>query len=148
MKPLFLVLLLGLAACVTPPKLAPAEMRQKSYVIENAKSKSENFDKIQTWAAKAGGNVRLNDRQASTIIVRANVDCDALKLNGGYAKDQSLHFILEMKAADKRIDLNFTDLLAKTITASYDSGLRPSSKEEVDTVVAECIEPIKNDIGR
>jgi len=140
------LLILGLTlliACGTI-SLAPTEMRKKEFTIENKNSKDENFNKLQLWASK-GGQVRLNDRQSGNIVLKANIPCDAVPMGNGYAHDGRVWFLLELKAGNKQVKANFSDIQLTTIQG-WDSNLRPSSKAEADKVISECINPIKETI--
>lgn len=138
---LSLVLLSGCASM--SPKLLPSAARTKAYTIETKLKKDAAFSKISTWAAKGGGETRVNDRTSDTVVVKANVACDALKLGNGYASDQALWFVMELVAEDNRVTATFSDLLASTPGGSWDSGTRPSTQAEVDLIVSECVEPLK-----
>lgn len=149
MKTIYLAILLGLlsSAC-TSMRLAPAQERQKSYTIENKLKKDQSFDRLQSWAAQNTGPkaVRLNDRVAGNIVIQANTACRALKLGNGFAtSDEILEFVLNIQVKDKVVVADFTNIVA-TSYGVYDSGLRPSSQQEIQTVVSECIEPLKQDI--
>lgn len=146
MKQCIYVLCLLTTGCASMnANLAPSEMRQKQYTVETKLSKDAAYDKLATWAAKAGGQIRMSDRQSGTVVVKANVECSALKLGNGWGQDQVLWFVLEMKA-DKQIKLDFTQLEGSA-PGSWDSGRRPANQQEVDAAAKECLDPVKQSIA-
>ncbi len=135
-----------LIGCATPT-LAPSNVREKSYSLTHKLKKDEAFDRVQAWVAKSSGKnaVRLNDRIAGNIVLQANTDCNAIPLNGGYGKDPAIWYSLDIKVKDKILNINFEDVRARTPNA-WDTGFQPANQAEMDKVVIECIDPLKDAI--
>ncbi len=138
------IVLILLSGC-SSIHLAPDAMRRKEYLLENKNTKDENFNKVQLWAAKAGGTIRLNDRKSGDLVLKANVPCHTLEMGNGYAKDVVVWFVLETNSNNKKVRLVFNDIKGQTLQG-WDTGLRPSSQKEVDAVVSGCLEPIKDSL--
>ncbi len=145
MKTVLLVLLfLSTVSCSSVP-LGKGVVRTKEYVITNTKSKESNFDKAQVWAAKGGGVMKLNDRKTGNIVIKANVECPALKLGNGYVTSDRVWFVLSVNADNNKVQTSFNEITA-TAKDAWDSGMRPSTQEELDAVSSMCLEPIKDQL--
>ncbi len=140
---LFIGLVVGLLSACATPVLAPPEQRTKTYTIEHKLKKDEAFNRIQVWVAKNSGikATRIADRTSGNIVLQANTNCDALPLNGGFAKEPAAWYSLDIKIQDKIVIMNFEDIRARTANA-WDTGFQPSNQAETDKVADECLRPL------
>lgn len=68
-----------------------------------------------------------------------------MKLGSGYAEGEIVEFNLTFEAKDKKVRITFDNVIG-IAPGSYDSGARPSNKEEMDKVVSGCLEALKTSI--
>lgn len=131
------------------PKLLPKEQRQKEYLISHTLKKKMAFQKISIWTAKSFSNaneaIKLRDIEMGTLIAKGNVSCDTLDLGNGFASDKRLDLTLEITVDDNNAKIDVTDIIALGSSA-WDSGYRPSTKEEMDKFTGACIDPLIDDI--
>ena len=125
------------------PDLLPAKERTKNYSYTTKLDKKKSFQKLSVWAAKTFSNaneaIKLKDADAGVFVVKGNISCDALKLGSGYAKDQRVDFTMEIEVENKKAEIKISDIIGHA--EAYDDGARPSKKEELETVLKDCIDP-------
>lgn len=128
------------------PRLMPDAARSKVYTMSSKLEKGPLFDRVQKWTATNGGEIRLNDRAAGNIVIRANTPCDAVKLGNGYASSQRVTFVMDLQVDSKKVTLTFSNVVAITTETAWDSGMRPAAPVEMEAVVTQCLDPISKSI--
>lgn len=147
----FSLLAVNVSAFWGTPKLLPAEQRAKEFQFESKLDKKALFQKVIIWSAKTFNNanesVKLKDADAGVLVAKGNLDCKALKLGNGHATGERIDFTVEILVEDKKITVKVEDLIGLA-EESYDTGTRPSTPEEMKSVVDQCLTPWTDSIKK
>lgn len=126
------------------PELAKPELREKKYSIEHQLDKKKAYQKILVWSAKTFANsnesIKLKDADMAMLIAKGNLKCEALKLGSGFGDNQMIDFTLEITNENKKTEVKVSELVGKS-SGAYDDGARPSTKEEAELALAQCVDP-------
>lgn len=131
------------------PDLLPAADRLKTYEVTTKHDKKKGFAKLNIWAAKtfadANESIKMKDAELGVLVAKGNLSCKALKMGNGYGENQRVELSLEATVEDKKIEIKIAEILGRA-DGAYDDAARPSTKEEMDLAVKECVDPFVDQI--
>lgn len=133
------------------PDLLPSADRTKTYNLDTKLDKKMSFQKLVIWSAKTFANsnesIKMKDPEMGVLVAKGNISCKALKLGSGFAENQRVDFTLEITVDNKKAEAKISELVGRA-EGAYDSGARPSNKEEMESTVNECIDPFVDTIKK
>lgn len=153
MKTLLLVSTILLTSCASLmpkyPTLLPSNERRAVVNLKTNLDKKTIYRKILLWSANTFNNsnetVKAKDLDLGIFIAKGHISCDALKLGSNFAAKQKVEFTLELNFEDNKLEIKINDVIGSS-EGSFDDGLRPSTKEEMQTVTKECLQPFVNSL--
>ncbi|MGE0761869.1 MAG: hypothetical protein AB7N80_01195 [Bdellovibrionales bacterium] len=131
------------------------EDRFKEYIEDTEVDAVVSYTRAQAWAASAYKNgsqsaIQYEDQATYKFIARGFLsDCQGL----GNWRHYEVSFLLDFQAKNKRVRILFDKILMTNIGQQHGSGGNPvaalmssnlpTTKDELDKIAANCLEPIK-----
>lgn len=130
------------------PTLLPEKDRKTELSISHTLDQKKAYIKTLIFLSKKFGDansaIKLKEPDLGLIVAKGNIDCKAMNMGNGFAKEESISFDVEFVLENKKAVIKFENILGKASvqgTPSYDNESRPSSKEEMASVVKDCLDP-------
>ncbi len=148
MKPIqtLALLLLVFSACSTESYFAPVADRKVEFIDQTGVDKITAYRRalahLSKTMADSNKSLKVHDETSGQIVAQGNVDCNSLRSPVMFATTMNAKFVIDFQAKDQRSRLVFEDVQMAMPDGSFTWSGQIGSKEDMEKVRLECLEPI------
>ncbi len=140
------VLLIILSACSTESYFAPVAERKAEFIDQTGVDKTTAYRRALAHLAKTFENtetaLKVRDEASGQVVAQGYTTCNSLRSAVMFATTMNAKFVLDFQAKDQRSRLVFEDVQITMPDGSFTWSGQIGSKEDMEKVKAECLEPI------